>query len=65
MSCQFQMYRKVNYTFFIPFLMIVVNAQGQVYVNVNSGSHVNGKRVKGASFMSTSNSINEITRQCF
>ena len=42
--------------------MIVINAQGQVYVNVNSGSHVNGKKVKGASFMSTSSSINEITR---
>ena len=48
--------------FFFPFLMIVINAQGQVYVNVNSGSHVNGKKVKGASFMSTSSSINEITR---
>ena len=58
------MYSKVNqlHIFFFPFLMIVVNAQGQVYVNVNSGSHVNGKKVKGASFMSTSSSINEITR---
>ena len=63
MLCQFQMYSKVNQLYiFSPIFDDCDQCSREVYVNVNSGSHVNGKKVKGASFMSTSNSINEITR---